>query len=86
MLNQPSKQQGSSPNYLAPLVALAWTGDQLSRGQAQNGVNFNFQVKFDLEDQCQSPPKDGRTHGQTDAGNDNTRSPILTSGKNYWLH
>ena len=39
------------------LVALAWTGDELSRGQAQNGVNFDFQVKFDLEGQGQSPPK-----------------------------
>ena len=39
------------------LVALAWTGDEFSRGQAQNGVNFDFEVKFYLEDQCQSPPK-----------------------------
>ena len=43
----------SGPN----LVALAWTGDELSRGQAQNGVNFDFEVKFDLEGQGQSPPK-----------------------------
>ena len=103
----------SGPN----LVALARTGDELSRGQAQNGVNFDFEVKFDLEGQGQSPPKtigiltkvfyiygpnlviladtghelsrgqardwrtDGRTHTQTDAGNDNTRRPILASGK-----
>ena len=39
------------------LVALAWTGDELSHGQAQNGVNFDFEVKFDLEGQGQSPPK-----------------------------
>ena len=39
------------------LVILAWTGDQLSRGQAQNEVNFDFEVKFDLEGQGQSPPK-----------------------------
>ena len=99
-------------------MALAWTGDELSRGQAQNGVNFDFEVKFDLESQSQSPPKtigiltkvfyiygpnlvilvdtghelsrgqardwrtDGRTHTQTDAGNDKTRRPILASGKN----
>ena len=104
----------SGPN----LVILAWTGDELSHGQAQNGVNFDFKVKFDLEGQGQSPPKtigiltnvfytydanlvilawtgvelsrgqasDYRTHGrtdtQTDAGNDNTRRPILASGKN----
>ena len=103
----------SGPN----LVALAWTGDELSRRQAQNGVNFDFEVKFDLEGQGQSPPKtigiltkvfyiygpnlvilaetghelsrgqardwhtDGHTHTQTDAGNDNTRRPILASGK-----
>ena len=43
----------SGPN----LVALAWTGDELSRRQAQNGVNFDFEVKLDLEGQGQSPPK-----------------------------
>ena len=26
-------------------------------GEAQNEVKLNFQVEFDLEDQCQSPPK-----------------------------
>ena len=91
-------------------------GDELSREQAQNGVNFDFEVKFDLEGQGQSPPKtigiltkvfytygpnlvilawtgdelsrgqtwwrtDGLTDGRTDAGNDNTRRPILASGK-----
>ena len=29
---------------------------ELWRGQAQNGVNLAFQVKFDLEGQGQSPP------------------------------
>ena len=43
----------SGPN----LVALAWAGDELSRGQAQNGVNFYFEVKFDLEGQGQSSQK-----------------------------
>ena len=38
-------------------MVLAWTGDELSLGQAQNGVNFDFEVKFDLEGQSQSPPK-----------------------------
>ena len=106
----------SGPN----LVALAWTVDELSREQAQNGVNFDFEVKFDLEGQGQSPPKtigiltkvfytygpnlvilawtgdelsrgqtwwrtDWRTDGRTDAGNDNTRRPILASGKNWWV-
>ena len=32
-------------------------GDDLSLGQAQNEVNFDFEVKFDLEGQGQSPPK-----------------------------
>ena len=97
------------------LVVLAWTGDELSRGQAQNGVNFDFEVKFDLEGQGQSTSKtiwiltevfytygpksfgdpsldgwwviartnllmDGRTDGRN-AGNNNTRRPILASGK-----
>ena len=43
----------SGPN----LVVLAWTGGELSRGQAPNGVNFDFEAKFDLEGQGQSPPK-----------------------------
>ena len=39
------------------LVILAWTGDEVSCRQAQNGVTFDFAVKFDLEGQGQSPPK-----------------------------
>ena len=39
------------------LVILAWTADELSCRQAQNGVTFDFEVKFDLESQGQSPPK-----------------------------
>ena len=39
------------------LVVLAWTGDELSRRQAQNWVTFDFGVKFDLEGQGQSPPE-----------------------------
>ena len=38
------------------LVILAWTGDELSCRQAQYGVTFDFEVKFDLEGQGQSPP------------------------------
>ena len=101
-------------------MILAGTVDELSHGQAQNGVNFDIEVKFDLEVHSQSPPKtigiltkvfytygpnlvilawtsnellcgqasayrthtDGRTHRQTDAGNDNTRRPKLASRKN----
>ena len=43
--------------YGPNLVVLAWTADELSHGQAQNGVNFDFEVKFDLEGQDESPPK-----------------------------
>ena len=39
------------------LVILAWTGDELSCQQAQNGVTFDFEVEFDLKGQGQSPPK-----------------------------
>ena len=38
-------------------MILAWRGDELSHGQTQNGVNFDFEVEFDLEGQGQSPPK-----------------------------
>ena len=38
-------------------MVLARTGDELSHGQAQNGVNFDFEVEFDLEGQGQSLPK-----------------------------
>ena len=38
-------------------VVLAWTDDELSHGQAQNGVNFDFEGKIDLEGMGQSPPK-----------------------------
>ena len=30
-----------------------WTRGDFSQGQAQNGVNFDFQFKFDLEGQGQ---------------------------------
>ena len=41
----------SGPN----LVILAWTGDELFSRQAHNGLNFD--VKFNLDGQDQSPPK-----------------------------
>ena len=43
----------SGPN----LVVLPWAGDELLHGQAQDGVYFDFEVKFDLEGQGQSPLK-----------------------------
>ena len=39
------------------MVVLAWMGDGVSCGQAQNEVYFDFEVKFDIEGQDQSPPK-----------------------------
>ena len=39
------------------LGILAWTGDELSCREAQNGATFDFEVKFDLEGQGQSSPK-----------------------------
>ena len=38
-------------------MVLAWTGDELAHEQAQNGVKFDFEVKFNLEGQGQSPSK-----------------------------
>ena len=43
----------SGPN----LVILAWMGAELWCGQAQNGVNFDFDLKFDLEGQGWLAPK-----------------------------
>ena len=42
----------SGPN----LVILAWMGSELWSGQAQNWVNSDFEVKFELEGQGQLPP------------------------------
>ena len=41
--------------YGSNLVVLAWTGDELSCRQAQNGGNFD--IKFDLEGHGQTPKK-----------------------------
>ena len=38
-------------------MILVWTGDELWSRQAQNRVTFDFEVKFDLEGQGQSPSK-----------------------------
>ena len=46
------------------LVILAWTGNELSCRQAQNGVTFDFEVKFDFEGQGQSPPQNNRNLNQ----------------------
>ena len=35
------------------LVVLAWTGEELLSRKAQNGINFDFEVTFDLEGQGQ---------------------------------
>ena len=43
----------SGPNS----AALSWTDDELSPGQAQNGVNFDFKCWFYLEGKGQSPRK-----------------------------
>ena len=40
------------PNLESLTLFGIWTNSQ-----AQNGVNFDFQVQFDLEDHCQSPHK-----------------------------
>ena len=45
-------------------MTLAWTDDKLSSRQAQNDVKFDFQVKFDLEDQSRSPHKTKRDLNQ----------------------
>ena len=39
------------------LVILAWMDNKLSLGQAQNGLNFDFEVKFGLEGKFNYSPK-----------------------------
>ena len=36
------------------MLVLAWMGDALWCGQTQNGMNLDFQFKFDLEGQSRS--------------------------------
>ena len=43
----------SGPN----LVILVWMGNELWCGQAQNGVNSDYQIAFDLKGQGHLPPK-----------------------------
>ena len=43
----------SGPNF----VVLAGTGDELSHGQAQNAVNFDFKVKLTLKVKVTHPSK-----------------------------
>ena len=61
IVNRPPKQQVPLSKlvyiFCPNLMVLAWICGELWRGQAQNGVNLAFQVKFDLEGQGQSPPK-----------------------------
>ena len=39
------------------LVGLPWMKDQLSRGKAQNGVNFDFEINLTLKVKANYPPK-----------------------------
>ena len=43
--------------FVPNLEIVTSIGGESWHGQAQNGVNFYFEVKFDLEGQGQSPPK-----------------------------
>ena len=43
--------------FVPNLKIVTSIGRELWHGQAQNGVNFDFEVKFDIEGQGQSPPK-----------------------------
>ena len=99
----------SGPN----LLIIEWMDGELWCGQAQNGVNLDFQVKISPQNNRDlnqgllhfwskfgDPSLKGsrviartrkwlthrQTHTHTDAGNDNTRKPILASGKNWWSY
>ena len=43
--------------FVSNLEIVTLIGGELLYGQAQNGVNFDFEVKFDLEGEAQSLPK-----------------------------
>ena len=43
--------------FVPNLEIVTSIGGELWHGQAKNGVNFDFEAKFDLEGQGQSPPK-----------------------------
>ena len=43
--------------FVQNLEIVTSIGGELWHGQVQNGVNFDFEVKFNLEGQDQSPPK-----------------------------
>ena len=76
------------------LVILVWMADELWCEQAQNEVKFDFQVKFDLEDQGRASPKTigtGQardwyththihTHGHTDP---QTQAMTIPEGQNW---
>ena len=55
MVNHSPKTIGILTNAVctsgANLVTLAWMGDELWCGQAQNGINLHFDLQFDLEGQ-----------------------------------
>ena len=71
----------SGPN----LVVLARTGDELSHRQAQNGVNFDFEVKFDLEGQGQSPPKTIEILTKVLSGNPSLNGSRVIAWTSKWL-
>ena len=48
----------SGPN----LSIRAWMSDELRCKQAQNEVKSDFRVKFDVEGQCQSPPRQQKSY------------------------
>ena len=50
--------------FVPNLEIVTSIGGELWHGQAQNGVNFDFEVKFDLEGQGQSPKKTNRDLNQ----------------------
>ena len=66
--NESEVQSQSSPKFIGIFIVLkciccpnleilTWIDGEYWFGQAQNGVKFEFEVKFDLEGQSHSPPK-----------------------------
>ena len=74
----------SGPN----LVALAWTGDELSHGQAQNGVNFELKLNLTLKVKVNHPQNNrhlnqGLLHLWSKFG-DPSLGVELSRGQTWW--
>ena len=67
------------------LVILAWIGDELSCRQAQNGVTFDFEAKFDLEGQNNRDLNQGLIHLWSKFGDPSLNGWWVIARTSKWL-